>query len=107
MNIIKIVLIKLLLLSSLNLFANTAVNSKILKAAKADIMELVDNRRIESSWKDAKILKFEKATIDRRLHYIVTYFNDKIKNKTRKHIYISVDTSGNVKTLTHIYKHLF
>lgn len=112
MKSIKLTVLFFFILGSINLFAKsahsyTASKYEILQVAKKEIFQLVKKGKIPKTWLKADLLKFEKKSIARRLHYITTFRNKKVKDIEKNTIYFAIDKFGELRTMSYKYKELF
>ena len=64
------------------------------KIASSEIERLVKERKIWDSWLKAKHLKVDKKKVGAETEWVVTYKNEKIKNKKRKKLYVFINLFG-------------
>ena len=68
--------------------------TEISKIAKAEIKRLGMEKKIPKSWKSTPISKIEKSNTD---DWMVTFNNLKIKDKSKRNLYVFVDIYGKVQ----------
>ncbi len=66
------------------------------KRAKQKIQKLVSKKRIPKSWKEAKIAKIGKTSVNDTKDWEVSFKNLKIKDKTKQTLYIFVSVYGDI-----------
>ncbi len=73
---------------------NKLNKTAISKIAKAELKRLTMTKKIAQSWKSTPISKIRKSKTD---DWMVTFNNLKIKNKSKRYLYIFVGLYGKIK----------
>jgi len=74
------------------------------QAAIEGVASLAENKRIDSSWKTANILKTEKKKFGDNMEWVVSFKNDKISDSAKQILYIFVTLGGEVVGANHTGK---
>ncbi|MDH5324698.1 MAG: DUF6488 family protein [Gammaproteobacteria bacterium] len=64
------------------------------KAAFSQIKRLVKKGKIDASWNQAKLAKAEKRKFGKKLEWVISFNNDKIKDSGKKTLYVFLSLSG-------------
>ena len=74
------------------------------QAAIEGVAKLADNKRIDSSWKAANVVKTEKKKFGDATEWVVSFKNDKISDSSKQILYIFVNLGGEVVGANHTGK---
>jgi len=74
------------------------------QAAIEGVAALADNKRIDSSWKVANVLKTEKKQFGEAMEWVVTFTNDKVSDPAKQTLYVFVSLGGEVVGANHTGK---
>lgn len=66
------------------------------QAAIEGVASLADNKRIDSSWKVANVVKTEKKKFGESMEWVVSFKNDKITDSAKQTLYVFVTLGGEV-----------
>ena len=71
--------------------------SYIQRKATQEVLSLVKNKRIDTSWSNKPILNIVKTKYNHNDEWVISFNNLDIKDKTKQTIYIFISTYGDVK----------
>jgi len=76
----------------------------IQKTANQQLMQLVENGKIDASWSDTPILNMKKKQFHHNMEWVVSFRNKESKDKTKQTLYIFVSLYGKVTGANHTGK---
>jgi hypothetical protein len=77
---------------------------EIEEASKEYIYKLIQDKKIESNWKNSTLIEVKQQKINGRLEWIVQYKNTAIEDSTKQMLFVFVDLYGTVKAANHTGK---
>jgi len=70
--------------------------SAVTKVAKQEVKKLAFNKRINNSWSSKPVFEIKKSKLNYKNDWVVSFKNEKIKNKDKQTLYIFVSATGQV-----------